>query len=142
MKEILHNLSGEVEPGEAVAILGGSGAGKTVLLDVLSGRIKTGKATGDVLVNRKKRDLSWKQQAAYVEQEDLMYPYLTVRETVRFAAMLKLPEHLTKAQKEVNVEAILTSLGLRSIVDSYIGEIGHRGISGGQRRRVSIGKNS
>lgn len=138
-KEIIHGVAGEVKAGEVVAIMGGSGAGKSTLLNTLAGRLASGELTGKITINGKKRDASWMRLAAYVEQEDIMYRTLTVKETVTFAAMLKLPSTMTTEQKLHNVDATLAMLGLQPIADTRIGDSEHRGISGGERKRVSIG---
>ncbi|KAJ3338608.1 ATP-binding cassette sub- G member 2 [Gonapodya sp. JEL0774] len=140
-KEILRGVSGSINPGELVAILGGSGAGKTTLLNALSGRLPGSiQLSGSVLVNGAKRDRRrWKREVAYVEQEDLLLPTLTVRETLNFAAEIRLPDATyTKAQKLARVEALLHSLGLAEVADTRVGDATKGGISGGQRKRLSI----
>ena len=66
-------------------------------------------------------------------------PYLTVRETIAFSAHTRLPESMTHAAKEIIVNEILTTLRIQDIQHSKIGGNGIRGISGGEKRRVSIG---
>ncbi|KXS21830.1 P-loop containing nucleoside triphosphate hydrolase protein [Gonapodya prolifera JEL478] len=140
-KEILRGVSGFINPGELVAILGGSGAGKTTLLNALSGRLPPSiHLSGSVLVNGAKRDRRrWKREVAYVEQEDLLLPTLTVRETLTFAAEMRLPDaDYTPAQKAERVETLLNSLGLAEIANTKVGDSMKGGISGGQRKRLSI----
>eukprot|EP00158_Paraphelidium_tribonemae_P009241 Partr_v1_DN28810_c2_g1_i2_m34268 putative ATP-binding cassette, subfamily G (WHITE), member 2 len=76
---------------------------------------------------------------AYVEQDDLMYQNLTVRETLEYAAFMRLPSSYSKSEKLMRVDRIISQLGLSKCRDSRIGSPGKRGISGGERKRVSIG---
>ncbi|KAJ1725983.1 hypothetical protein LPJ61_005503 [Coemansia biformis] len=141
VRRILHDISGAVYPGELVAIMGSSGAGKTTLMNVLSGRVQGGKLHGEINFMGAKRDPhSFKRMLAFVEQDDLMYPTLTVEETLRTSAQLRLPDtKYTRAEKEARVESVLRQLRLSRVKDSMIGGNGMRGVSGGERKRVSIG---
>ena len=77
-KTILKGLSGEVCPGEMVAIIGASGAGKTTLLNLLSGRISGGRVVGCVNVNGEPRQKSFKKLAAFVQVTTIaVAPYMT-----------------------------------------------------------------
>ncbi|KAJ4719782.1 ABC transporter G family member [Melia azedarach] len=77
--------------------------------------------------------------SAYVMQDDLLFPMLTVEETLMFAAEFRLPRTLSKSKKKLRVQALIDQLGLRNAAKTVIGDEGHRGVSGGERRRVSIG---
>jgi ABC-type multidrug transport system ATPase subunit len=66
-------------------------------------------------------------------------PCLTVRETLLFSARLRLPESISIDEKRNRVEEVMANLGLTHVADSRIGGDGKRGISGGEKRRVSIG---
>lgn len=138
-KQILYDISGEVKPGEMVAIMGSSGAGKTTLLNVLAGRVEGGRLEGRVLLNGAKRTKQFRRQAAYVEQTDLLFSNLTVRETLAFTAKLRLPGSLSDKQKTEQVESVINELGLEKCAETFIGGIFLRGVSGGEKRRVSIG---
>ncbi|KAJ1978287.1 hypothetical protein H4R34_003261 [Dimargaris verticillata] len=140
-KTILHNVSGSVIPGEMVAIMGSSGAGKSTLLNALSGRLTTGKLDGQIqFVGRKRDPSTFKKQAAYVEQDDIMYPQLTVRETIAYAAKLRLPKNeYSASDKAAKVDRILDALRLTGVADTYIGDAMIRGVSGGERKRTAIG---
>lgn len=72
-------------------------------------------------------------------QDDLLYPMLTVRETLMFSAFFRLPPSQSKAAKAARVSNLLEQLGLMRVANTIIGDEGHRGVSGGERRRVSIG---
>lgn len=141
MKPLLNNVSGIVKPGEVVAILGSSGAGKTTLLNVLAGRIpKAGELKGTILINGEPRDPStFKQLIGFVEQEDIMFEKLSVTETLMYSAMLRLPRDLPKKEKAHRVEEIVDELGLDKCRNTYIGGSDERGVSGGERKRVSVG---
>lgn len=143
LDRVLHRVSGVVRPGEMLAILGSSGAGKSTLLNLLAGRMKSSKACvsgGHVLVNGVKRDFStFKKLAAYVEQDDSMFATLTVEEQIRFAALLRLPKDMSMERKLLKVDQIIQELGLRKAKDTVIGNQLMKGVSGGERKRCSIG---
>ncbi|SPR01275.1 unnamed protein product (mitochondrion) [Plasmodiophora brassicae] len=140
-RALLKGVSGEAKPGQLCAIMGSSGAGKTTLLNVLAGRIDVGNLSGSILVNGDPRtESTWKKTVAFVEQDDLMLHNLSVRETLMYAAMLRLPSSVSKEDKANRVEKIIEQLGLKKCADSWIGSVDTaRGISGGERKRVSIG---
>ncbi|KAI8823569.1 P-loop containing nucleoside triphosphate hydrolase protein [Fimicolochytrium jonesii] len=140
---LLDGVSGEVKTGELVAIMGSSGAGKTTLLNCLSGRISTGKLNGDVALNGRPRNpKQWKKLMAFVEQDDHLYSNLTVRETLQFAARLRLSpqEYPTMAERDAEAEKVLKSLRLTKAADTHIGDGLTRGVSGGERKRTAIGQ--
>ncbi|KAJ3252659.1 hypothetical protein HK103_001362 [Boothiomyces macroporosus] len=139
-KQLLTNVSGEVRAGEMIAIMGGSGAGKSTLLNTLAGRIGPGELSGDILLDGKKRSpRNWTLQCAYVEQDDILFKQLTVFETLRYSALLRLPRTMTIAEKEARVNSVISQLGLTGCKNTPIGDELVRGISGGERKRVSIG---
>ncbi|KAJ3269080.1 hypothetical protein HDV01_001888 [Terramyces sp. JEL0728] len=139
-KQLLTNVSGEVNAGEMIAIMGGSGAGKSTLLNTLAGRIGPGELSGDILLDGKRRSpRNWTLQCAYVEQDDILFKQLTVFETLRYSALLRLPQTMTIAEKEARVNSVISQLGLTGCKNTPIGDELVRGISGGERKRVSIG---
>jgi ABC-type multidrug transport system ATPase subunit len=143
-KHILTDLSGKVTPGEMLAILGPSGAGKTTLIEILGGKSKIGKTTGSVAftaaTNPAEETAIVKQpRIGYVDQQDILPSMLTVQEALLFAAQLRLPESVTQAQKLAKVFEVMKQLGILDIKDTRIGNHERRGISGGEQRRVSIG---
>ena len=73
-----------------------------------------------------------------VQDDDILLPFLTVRETLHFAAIIRLPGHISKSQKLARAETVLAQLGLRHCADTLIGSEFVKGISGGEKRRVSI----
>lgn len=82
---------------------------------------------------------SFKKMSGFVDQEDILLDSLTVRETLLFSAELRLPESVSSVEKGRIVEQTIRSLGLSHVANSRIGGNGIRGISGGEKRRVSIG---
>ncbi|GAB2276678.1 ATP-binding cassette sub- G member 1 [Dionaea muscipula] len=139
-KTLLNDLSGEARDGEILAVLGASGSGKSTLIDALANRIAKGSLKGSVTLNGEALESRLlKVISAYVMQDDLLYPMLTVEETLMFAAEFRLPRSLSKSKKKARVQQLIDQLGLRNAARTVIGDEGHRGVSGGERRRVSIG---
>ena len=133
-KKILNNICGSVKPGEVLAIMGPSGSGKTSLLNCLAGRINFGSLKGEILVNGNKPNKNkFKLYSKYVPQEDNLVGTETVKETINFSAELS-------GQKDKNkIEELIKNLGLKHVKETEIGTIFKKGISGGEKRRVSIG---
>ncbi|EIW60918.1 uncharacterized protein TRAVEDRAFT_166013 [Trametes versicolor FP-101664 SS1] len=135
-KTVLDNVSGRVVPGEIMAILGPSGAGKTTLIEILAQKHKVGRVTGGVSFPGTG---SRKPRVGFVPQQDVLPPMLTVREALLFAARLRLPEGVPDVEKQARVDDIMTRLGIAHVSDVRIGDGEKRGISGGEMRRVTIG---
>ncbi|KAL0376976.1 UNVERIFIED_CONTAM: ABC transporter G family member 1 [Sesamum calycinum] len=139
-KTILCDISGEARDGEIMAVMGASGSGKSTLIDALANRMAKGSVKGSVKLNGEELESRLlKVISAYVMQDDLLFPMLTVEETLMFAAEFRLPRTLSKSKKKLRVQALIDQLGLRNATKTVIGDEGHRGVSGGERRRVSIG---
>ncbi|KAJ2505251.1 hypothetical protein IWW47_002133, partial [Coemansia sp. RSA 2052] len=140
-RSILSGITGEARAGEAIAIIGSSGAGKTTLLNALSGRIVGGRLSGQILFRGAKRHPgSFKRVTAYVQQDDLMHPLLTVQETLSYASKLRLPNsQYTPERKTERVNTVIRQLRLEAARNTKIGDAATRGVSGGERKRVSIG---
>ena len=140
-KVILDGVNGAVLPGQFLSIIGASGAGKTTLLNYLSGRlISTNlEKSGEVLVNGVNRDQirGFSAFSAYVQQDDILFQTMTVRECLEFAAKLKLPG--TPQSKQMRVENIIQELRLTKCQNTKIGGPLVKGVSGGERKRTSIG---
>ena len=133
---ILKGVTGYCQPRHMLAIMGPSGCGKSTLLDTLAGRLASSAAwDGEIRVNGHKSSLSY-GKSAYVTQDEMLSGTLTVEETLLFAARLRLP---LKSEKMDIVNSVISELGLESVRNTYVGNWHLRGISGGQRRRVSIG---
>lgn len=138
-KTILNGVTGTVCPGEILAMLGPSGSGKTTLLTALGGRL-TGKISGKISYNSHPFSGTIKRRTGFVAQDDVLYPHLTVAETLLYTALLRLPKTLTHDEKVQHVENVITELGLIRCKNSMIGGPLFRGISGGEKKRVSIGQ--
>jgi ABC-type multidrug transport system ATPase subunit len=139
--QILHRVSGYACTGQLLALMGASGAGKTTLLDIIAGRKSFGHVSGDIYLNGKNQNhilSSRLHSSAYVTQDSVHLPELTVRETLEFAAALRLDESMTSSEKRMRVEQMLELLDLSDHSETIVGDEKHRGISGGQRKRVSI----
>ncbi|KAG6473645.1 ABC transporter G family member 6-like [Zingiber officinale] len=137
---LLDSITGEVRTGEVFAVLGASGSGKSTFIDALANRIERTSLGGSITLNGEASDGQLLRViSAYVMQDDLLFPMLTVEETLLFAAELRLPRSVTATKKRERVQALIDQLGLRSAAKTIVGDEGHRGVSGGERRRVSIG---
>ncbi|KAJ7953284.1 ABC transporter-like protein [Quillaja saponaria] len=138
-KSILNGITGMACPGEILAMLGPSGSGKTTLLTAIGGRLP-GKLSGKITYNGKPFSGAIKRRTGFVAQDDVLYPHLTVTETLVFTALLRLPNSLTHDEKVQHAEQVITELGLSRCRNSMIGGPLFRGISGGEKKRVSIGQ--
>jgi ABC-type multidrug transport system ATPase subunit len=141
-KTIISGMSGVVRPGEMLAMLGPSGSGKTTLLTALGGR-HGGRAavlSGKITYNGQPFSGAVKRRTGFVTQHDVLYPHLTVSETLWYTAALRLPRSLSAGEKRAQAEAVARELGLAKVAGSMVGGVrGVRGLSGGERKRVSIG---
>lgn len=145
-KQILKDVWGVAKAGEITAIMGASGAGKTSLFSILSGRIKS---RGSLRVDAKvrlggrsidpSRDEHVRTMFAFVAQDEALHEPSTPREALRFSAKLRLPKTTTDKDIDIVVENYLQELGLSSCADTMIGGGLMKGISGGEKRRTSIG---
>ncbi|KAG6637368.1 ABC transporter G family member 9 isoform X1 [Carya illinoinensis] len=138
-KMILKGITGMVQPGEILAMLGPSGSGKTTLLTALGGRLG-GRLGGSITYNGKPFSNAMKRNTGFVTQDDVLYPHLTVTETLAFTSLLRLPNKFAKEEKVQHAAAVITQLGLSKCKNSIIGGQFLRGVSGGERKRVSIGQ--
>ncbi|XP_059624756.1 ABC transporter G family member STR2-like [Cornus florida] len=137
--DLLHRITGYAPKGCITAVMGPSGAGKSTFLDGVAGRIASGSLKGRVTLEGVEMNASLiKRTSAYIMQDDRLFPMLTVYETLMFAADFRLGP-LSTADKMQRVEKLIEQLGLSYSRNTYIGDEGTRGVSGGERRRVSIG---
>jgi ABC-type multidrug transport system ATPase subunit len=120
-KEILTGISGSVNPGEVLALMGPSGSGKTTLLSLLAGRISQSSTGGSVTYNDKPYSKYLKSKIGFVTQDDVLFPHLTVKETLTYAARLRLPKTLTREQKKQRALDVIQELGLERYAGSYRG---------------------
>jgi ABC-type multidrug transport system ATPase subunit/ABC-type multidrug transport system permease subunit len=138
-RPILEGITGCVRPGQVLAIMGTSGAGKSTFLDILARKRKRGLVGGTTLVNgREVSDADFRNVIGFVDQEDTLMSTLTVYETILYSALLRLPRDMSIEAKKYRTLETMNELGILGIKDSRIGDSGHRSISGGEKRRVSI----
>ncbi|KAI9667870.1 MAG: hypothetical protein M1821_000689 [Bathelium mastoideum] len=140
-KQLLQSVNGIVRAGELLALMGPSGSGKTTLLNVLANRevSKGANVRHSPRVNGvRPSSRDFRKISCFVEQEDALTGALTVRETIDFAAKLSLPSSITKSERIARVNALIASFGLQNQSDTLIGTPIRKGISGGQKRRVSV----
>lgn len=133
-KQLLHGINGFVKPGRLTALMGPSGAGKTTLLDNLAQRKRVGVITGDFLLDGKPLGVDFERSTAFVEQQDVHDGTATVREALRFSAVLRQPATVTKEEKYAFVERIIDLLELEPLADAMVG----LGLSVEERKRVTI----
>ncbi|KAM3136282.1 hypothetical protein pb186bvf_011581 [Paramecium bursaria] len=146
-KFILNNLTGSAKAGELTAVMGPSGAGKTTLVACLSKRFKrqaNQTFQGEILANNIPYT-KYHEFGGFVMQDDLLMATLTVKgtqnqykqETFLFVAQLRLQCDL--AQRLSIVDQVIRDLKLRNCQNTYVGDALIKGISGGERKRTSIG---
>lgn len=140
-KHILQNVSGIAYPGELLAIMGSSGAGKTTLLNTLTFRssanmLVTGsRAVNNIPINNN----TLASLSAYVQQDDLFFGNLTVREHLVFQALVRMDRYIPYHQRMKRVEEVISELLLTSCQNTIIGKPGRiKGISGGEMKRLSF----
>ncbi|KAI1139338.1 P-loop containing nucleoside triphosphate hydrolase protein [Hypoxylon sp. FL0543] len=138
-KTLLSSVNASLKPGTLTAILGGSGSGKTTLLNTIAERMFSSRLsqTGTTTFNGQEGVHSVRH--AYVMQQDILLPTLTVRETLQYSANLRLPPPTTEEERMRIVEEVILELGLKDCANTRIGNSQHRGCSGGEKRRTSIG---
>ena len=142
---VLENVSTKFQAGELNIILGPSGSGKSSLLNTMARRLRSSlftryRTSGTMLFNGvQPTDKEVRSLCSYVTQDDsALLPYLTVRETLRFAAGLRLPKWMSKEEKAKRAEDVMFKMGLKDCADVLVGDEMLKGISGGEKRRVSI----
>ncbi|KAL2838015.1 ABC-2 type transporter-domain-containing protein [Aspergillus pseudoustus] len=137
-RRILDHVDGWVKPGTCTALMGVSGAGKTTLLDVLATRVTMGVVSGEMLVDGRPRDQAFQRKTGYVQQQDLHLHTTTVREALRFSALLRQPANVTRQEKLDYVEEVIKLLGMEAYADAVVGVPGE-GLNVEQRKRLTIG---
>jgi ATP-binding cassette, subfamily G (WHITE), member 2, PDR len=147
-KVLLDNVSGYVKPGRMTALMGGtrtcirtliieSGAGKTTLLNCLAQRMSTGVVTGQILIDGRPLPRSFQRSTGYVEQFDVSEPTATVREALRFYALLRRPKSVAIQEKYAYVEEVIKLLELEEVAEAIIGTDG-MGLASEPRKRLTI----
>ncbi|OQR89011.1 ATP-binding Cassette (ABC) Superfamily [Achlya hypogyna] len=135
-KVVLNDVNGSATAGEFVVLMGPSGAGKSSLLDVISGRQNP--TSGSVLVNGQRWSKATAKRASYVMQDDVFYETLTVEEHLLFQAELRMGKLFDENQRRARVDFVIQELGLGKTRNAQIGGDKIRGISGGERKRLSF----
>ncbi|CAI0439643.1 unnamed protein product [Linum tenue] len=136
-KCLVSGLTGLAESHRIMAVMGPSGSGKSTFLDALAGRLSPQASMAGKVLLRGGSPPPLLCFQSYVTQEDVFLGTLTVKETLYFGARLRLPE-LTTAELDEAIDETLTKMGLEECADNTIGNWHLRGISGGERRRLSI----
>ncbi|KAL4156482.1 hypothetical protein PRNP1_005513 [Phytophthora ramorum] len=142
-RKILKNVWGRSGPGDLTAIIGPSGAGKTTLLDILADRVPPGgpgvRVEGIVDVNGQPRNpRTFHSIMNYVSQDMAFLGSFSVLETLQIAAGLGLPSHVPALTRESRVQDVIDAMGLRTCMNANVGDVFHKGISSGQRKRLGI----
>ena len=135
---LLAQVTGEIASGSFWGVMGASGAGKSTFVNVLMGKHShTGgvtKINGSAAVPSK-----YKKVIGYVPQDDVVLPELTVGENILHSARIRLPSSWSDTDVQKHVELVLTCLKLTHVQHSRVGSTAAPIISGGERKRVSIG---
>ncbi|OMJ07070.1 ABC transporter G family member 27, partial [Smittium culicis] len=135
-KVILNNVSGAFRPGKLTAIMGGSG--KTSLLNILSGRVYSGEVTGEIWANgRKANNGALNLLSRFISQDDVMLSTMTVREVIEMSIKFR-QKNITKDELTSRADEAISLLELERCQNTLIGDSISKGISGGERKRVSI----
>ena len=125
--------------------MGPSGAGKTSLLNILAGRSQTNSTItveSDIRMNEfavNPTHIQVRKQIAFVAQDDSLTFTASPREAIRFSAKLRLPRITTDEEIDELVDKMLKELGLKDCAETMIGGDLIKGISGGERKRTSVG---
>lgn len=144
-RNLLSGVWGEVPKKDVTAIMGPSGSGKTSLLNILAGRTYSkGPLTveSDVRLDSFPVDptrLEVRKQVAFVAQDDSLQATSTPREAIKFSAKLRLPRSMTDSELDALTTKMLNELGLDKCADTYVGGALIKGLSGGERKRTSVG---
>jgi ABC-type multidrug transport system ATPase subunit/Ca2+-binding EF-hand superfamily protein len=137
---VVDDVSGRVRKGTMTALMGGSGAGKTSLLNALCGRAYYGEVQGDVFINGQKASVEdFADSIGFVPQDDIVFAELTVRENLIYSGRFRLPRGTSRSEIEDLADTVMADLGLSRKASSIVGDVTRRGVSGGEKKRVNIG---
>lgn len=117
--------------------MGESGAGKTTLLNFLAERIHTDVIHSSILLDVLSLDTNFARRTGYVESQDVHLSEFTVRETLRFSAQLRQPQHVSDGEKNEYVEEVIEMLDMREFADAVVGVPGS-GLSLEQKKRMTV----
>lgn len=139
-KELLANVSGLAKPGTVTALMGPSGSGKTTLLSVLAHRNKllgNVEISGTTTLNGKQLTSQIvRATSKFVEQEDHLLGCLTVKETINLSVAMSVK--MSKTERLEIVEETMQMFGLKDQANTIVGTPLQKGLSGGQKRRLSV----
>lgn len=137
---ILSSASGFVEVRQVVALIGLSSSRKTTLLNVLAHRtIANAQIQGEVIINNERASLvAITNLSSFVEQEDALIGSLTIKQTINFVARLALPWWVSRKERIQRVNDLLGAFGVQDQANTLVGTPIRKGISGGQKRRLSV----
>lgn len=133
-KLILTDVNLTVEPNEFIAIIGGSGAGKSTVMNAMSGFEQA--TEGSVYVNNVDLYRNYqvlKNIIGYVPQQDIIYENITLFKMLEYSAKMRMPEDVSKEERLHRINEVLNMVELTEHKDKYI-----RSLSGGQKKRASI----
>ncbi|OLY79995.1 ATP-binding cassette sub-family G member 2 [Smittium mucronatum] len=137
-KIILDNVTGSFNPGKLTAIMGPSGSGKTSLLNLLSGRISSGKVEGDIWLNGRAAGCgSLSLISRFISQDDVMLSTITVKEVIEMAIKFRIG-NVSSEEIDRRCSQAISALELEKCQNTLIGNSILKGISGGERKRTSI----
>ncbi|KAH8705416.1 putative ABC transporter [Talaromyces proteolyticus] len=142
---ILDSVSGQAQSGMLLGVMGPSGSGKSTLINILCGRLRA--TSGSLLLDGVPVNWSeWREESlqkfqglfGFIPQDDVVHPHLTVWENIMYSAKIRLGGTLKHREIENLVYQIILDLELEKVKNSVVGNEDRRGISGGERKRVSI----
>lgn len=136
-RRLLSDVDGYVKPGSLVALMGASGAGKTTLLNVLAHRAGTGVVTGELKLSGRQLPRSFQASTGYCQQQDVHLATASVREALRFSAVLRQPAEIPLQEKYDYVEKVIHMLEMESFAEAVVGDVG-MGLNVEQRKRLTI----
>lgn len=137
---IVQNVTGRLQQGTMTALMGGSGAGKTSLLNALCGRAFYGNVSGKIVINGNDTSINGiMDNVGFVPQDDIVYAELTVRENFLFAGKFRLPAGTSETDIRDLADETIANLALTRVASSIVGDVTRRGVSGGEKKRVNIG---
>lgn len=131
---ILNHVNLTIEPSEFVAIIGGSGAGKSTVMNAMSGFEQA--TSGEVFFNGiplYKNHAVLKNMMGYVPQQDIIYENISLEKMLEYSAKMRIEKELTKEERKKRVQEVLNIVGLSEHKNKLI-----RTLSGGQKKRASI----
>lgn len=137
--QLLKGVTGAFRPSVLTALMGVSGAGKTTLMDVLAGRKTGGYVEGDIRISGyPKNQSTFARISGYCEQNDIHSPQVTVRESLIYSALLRLPKEVSDQEKRKFVDEVMDLVELHNLKDAIVGLPGITGLSTEQRKRLTI----